>query len=47
VDDDAEGVRSGISHMAAVHARFPEIVMVPAHDARAAAERPAFPASRG
>jgi glyoxylase-like metal-dependent hydrolase (beta-lactamase superfamily II) len=46
VDDDAEGVRTGISHMAAVHARFPEIVMVPAHDARAAAELPAFPASR-
>jgi glyoxylase-like metal-dependent hydrolase (beta-lactamase superfamily II) len=47
VDDDAAEVRSAISHMAAVHARFPEIVIVPAHDARAAAELPAYPASRG
>jgi glyoxylase-like metal-dependent hydrolase (beta-lactamase superfamily II) len=47
VDDDAAEVRSAIAHMAAVHARFPEIVMVPAHDARAAAELPTFPASRG
>jgi N-acyl homoserine lactone hydrolase len=47
VDDDAAEVRSAISHMAAVHARFPEIVMVPAHDARASAELPVFPASRG
>ncbi len=47
VDDDAARVRSGVSLMAAVHARFPEIVMVPAHDERAAAELPIFPASRG
>ena len=47
VDDDPAEVRSNISHMAAVHARFPEMVMVPAHDARAAAEIPTFPASRG
>jgi glyoxylase-like metal-dependent hydrolase (beta-lactamase superfamily II) len=47
VDDDDAAVRSAVSHMAAVHARFPEIVIVPAHDARAAAELPTFPASRG
>ncbi len=43
VDADAAAVRRGISHVAAIHARFPSIVIVPAHDARAAAELPAFP----
>jgi glyoxylase-like metal-dependent hydrolase (beta-lactamase superfamily II) len=47
VDDDAAEVRSSVSLMAAVHARFPEIIIVPAHDARAAAELPTFPAARG
>jgi hypothetical protein len=28
--------------MAHVHAEFPEIIIVPSHDARAAAEIPAF-----
>lgn len=44
VDGDAAAVRAGISRMAAIHARFPQMVMVPAHDARAAAELPQFPA---
>lgn len=47
VDEDAAGVRAGISHLAALRARFPDLVIVPAHDARAAAELPRFPAERG
>ncbi len=46
VDDDDADVRRGVSHLAAIHARFPGIVVVPAHDSRAAAELPVFPASR-
>lgn len=34
VDQDAAEVRAQISHLAALHRRFPEIIMVPAHDAR-------------
>ena len=33
-DGDEEGVRANIVHMAAIAARFPEMVLVPAHDAR-------------
>jgi len=47
VDEDAGEVRGAISHLAAVHVRFPGIVIVPAHDARAAAELPTFPKTRG
>jgi glyoxylase-like metal-dependent hydrolase (beta-lactamase superfamily II) len=47
VDEDPAEVRATISRMAAVHARFPDLVIVPAHDARAAAELPRFPATRG
>jgi glyoxylase-like metal-dependent hydrolase (beta-lactamase superfamily II) len=46
VDNDAAQVRQGISHMAEVHKQFPQIVMVPAHDARAAGELPKFPQTR-
>lgn len=46
VDGDAAAVRAGISRMAGIHARFPQVVMVPAHDARAAAELPQFPVAR-
>jgi glyoxylase-like metal-dependent hydrolase (beta-lactamase superfamily II) len=42
-EDDAL-VRESIVRVAAIHRRFPEIVMVPAHDRRAAAEMPVFPA---
>jgi glyoxylase-like metal-dependent hydrolase (beta-lactamase superfamily II) len=42
VDVDASSVREGISHLAAIHSRFPAMVIVPAHDARAAAELPRF-----
>lgn len=40
VDFDEAGVREGLVHLAAIAARFPEISMVPAHDARAFAELP-------
>ena len=39
-DVDQERVRDNILHMAAIEARFPEISIVPAHDARAFAEMP-------
>lgn len=39
-DDDPAGVRVQLSHMAAIWARFPEINLVPAHDARGFAEIP-------
>ncbi len=44
VDVDAGEVRSGIERMAAIHASFPELRIVPAHDARAAARLARFPA---
>jgi glyoxylase-like metal-dependent hydrolase (beta-lactamase superfamily II) len=40
VDQDADQVREQISHLAALHKRFPQIAMVPAHDARAVATMP-------
>ncbi len=43
VDEDPAAVRENIERVAAIHARFPEIRMVPAHDARALATVPAFP----
>jgi N-acyl homoserine lactone hydrolase len=43
VDDDAAAVRVGIAHVAALHARFPELTLLPAHDARAWAGMPVFP----
>jgi len=39
-DADAAGVRDGIVHLAALAARFPELIWVPAHDARAFARMP-------
>jgi len=39
-DDDAEGVRANILRMAAIAARFPEIALVPAHDARGFSKLP-------
>ncbi len=44
VDEDAAGVRESIRRVAAIHARFPEVRLVPAHDARALAALPTFPA---
>lgn len=41
-DRDPEGVRAHILHMAAVAARFPEMTIIPAHDARAFNELPVF-----
>jgi glyoxylase-like metal-dependent hydrolase (beta-lactamase superfamily II) len=42
-EDDAQ-VRENIIRVAAIHQRFREINMIPAHDARAAALLPVFPA---
>lgn len=39
-DDDAEAVRTHIAHVAALRDAFPEMVFVPAHDARAYASIP-------
>ena len=39
-DADAEGVRTSILRMAAIVARFPDLVVVPAHDGRGFAEMP-------
>ncbi len=39
-DDDAAGVRANLLRMAAIAARFPELQIVPAHDARAMAKLP-------
>lgn len=45
VDEDHDQVRQQIAKIAAIRKRFPEIHMVPAHDARAASRVPMFPAS--
>lgn len=39
-DSDPAGVRENLLRMAAIHERFPEIVLVPAHDARGFASIP-------
>jgi glyoxylase-like metal-dependent hydrolase (beta-lactamase superfamily II) len=44
IGEDAAAVRESIARVAAIHRRFPEIVIVPAHDARVAAKLPVFPA---
>lgn len=46
VDDDAEAVRGLLGKLAALHRRFPSITMMPAHDARAFAALPVFPAKQ-
>lgn len=43
-ENDAE-VRENITRIAAIHKRFPDIHMIPAHDARAAAKVPVYPAT--
>lgn len=45
-DVDEEEVRRGIAHVAALAARFPELNLVPAHDARGFAAIPALRAKR-
>ena len=44
-DDDPEGVRTSILRMAAIAARFPDLVVVPAHDRRGFAEMPVLAAA--
>jgi glyoxylase-like metal-dependent hydrolase (beta-lactamase superfamily II) len=46
-DADAAGVRDNILRMAAITARFPELIVVPAHDARGFAAMPRLAAGRG
>lgn len=43
IGEDDEAVRENIARVAGIHQRFPEIVLVPAHDARVAAKLPVFP----
>lgn len=43
IGEDDDAVRASVTRMAAIHRRFPEMVLVPAHDARAAAKLPVFP----
>ena len=45
VQENDEQVRENIARVAAIHKRFPEIKMTPAHDPRAAAKIPIFPAT--
>jgi glyoxylase-like metal-dependent hydrolase (beta-lactamase superfamily II) len=45
VDDDGSQVRHGIAHVAAIARRFPELVLLPAHDDRAWSKLPVFPRS--
>lgn len=40
VDGEPSGVREGLLRMAALHARFPDLVLAPAHDARGFAQLP-------
>jgi glyoxylase-like metal-dependent hydrolase (beta-lactamase superfamily II) len=47
VDADAHGVRDNLLRMAALAARFPELQIVPAHDARGFAAMPKLPAHLG
>ncbi len=42
--EDTEQVRQHILHVAAIYERFPDIKLLPAHDARAMAELPVLPA---
>ena len=44
-DVDAARVRAGIRHVAALAARFPDLVLIPAHDGRGFAALPPLPAS--
>ena len=44
-DGDPQGVRANILHMAAIAARFPELIIVPAHDARGFAAMPRLEAA--
>lgn len=43
VDEDPAAVRQAIGRIAAIRARFPEVRLLPAHDARAFAALPRFP----
>lgn len=45
VDHEPAEVRQGIARVAGLHARFPELTLLPAHDARAMGALPVFPRS--
>ena len=44
LEEDAAQVREAITRIAAIHARYPEMQLVPAHDVRSLATIPRFPA---
>ena len=44
IQEDTGQVREAITRIAAIHQRHPQLQLVPAHDARAIAKIPAFPA---
>jgi N-acyl homoserine lactone hydrolase len=46
VDADSAQVRAGIEQVAAISQRFPQLHLLPAHDARAYAKLPVFPATQ-
>ena len=43
IQENREQVRESVVRVAAIHRRFPEMHIVPAHDARLAATLPIFP----
>ncbi|MDB5968444.1 MAG: Glyoxylase, beta-lactamase superfamily [Hydrocarboniphaga sp.] len=45
VDADSAAVRAGIEHVAAIHQCFPQFELLPAHDGRAFAKLPVYPAT--
>ncbi len=45
IGEDSAAVRESIARVAALHRQFPQLRMVPAHDARIAATLPVFPAT--
>ncbi len=46
-DSDPDGVREGLLHVAEIAERFPELTLVPAHDARGFADMPELRARGG
>ena len=45
IGEDSAKVRESILHVAAIHQKFPQIKLLPAHDARVMATLPVFPAA--
>lgn len=45
IDEDTDAVRDAIAHVAAIAKKFPEIKLLPAHDAKAMGALPVYPAA--